>query len=109
MDFPTTIVKNITLAQGAGTKLVLAGMDASSRNTMTLYDTSDSNETPLLGADNEIEIYHINFAAGENKVLFDGLRFADNKYVLGQVDLATRQASVTTTIAAKWSDFQTFR
>ncbi len=109
VDFPTTIVKNVTLAQGAGTKLILAGMDASSGNTMTLYDTSDSSETTLLGADNEIEIYHVNFAAGENKVLFDGLRFADNKYVLGQVDLATREVSVTTTIAAKWADFQTFR
>jgi len=109
LSFPTITVKNISVAQQAVTSLILAGTNSSAKNIMTLYNTSNGAETPLLGADNEIEIYHVNFAAGENKVLFDGLRFADNKYVLGQVDLATREASVTTTIAAKWADFQTFR
>ncbi len=109
LSFPTTTVKNISVAQQVVTSLILAGTNSSAKNIMTLYNTSNDVETPLLGADNEIEIYHVNFAAGENKVLFDGLRFSDNKYVLGQVDLATREASVTTTIAAKWADFQTFR
>ncbi len=109
LSFPTITIENLSVAQQVGTGLILAGTNSSAKNIMTLYNTSNDVETPLLGADNEIEIYHINFAAGENKVLFDGLRFSDNKYVLGQVDLATREASVTTTIAAKWSDFQTFR
>jgi hypothetical protein len=63
-----------------------------------------------LGHENDIEIYHVNFVyeGGASKILFDGLRFSDNKYVLGQVDLSTKQVSVTSTIAAKWSDFQTF-
>ena len=108
LTFPQTTVTNVTVAQGATTNLVLAGTDASSRNIMTLYNTSTGAETQLLGAENSIEIYHVNYVANGNKVLFDGLRFSDNKYVLGQVDLSTRQVSVTSTIATKWSDFQTF-
>jgi len=110
LAFPQTAVKNVTVAQGVITYLILAGTDASSQNIMTLYDTSNGAEEQLLGAENDIEIYHVNFVyeAGVSKVLFDGLRFSDNKYVLGQVDLTTKQVSVTSTIAAKWSDFQTF-
>jgi hypothetical protein len=108
--FPTTIVKNISVAQGVLTHLILAGTDAANQNIMTLYDASNGAEEQLLGAENDIEIYHVNFVyeGGVSKVLFDGLRFSDNKYVLGQVDLSTKQVSVTSTIATKWSDFQTF-
>jgi hypothetical protein len=106
--FPTTSVKNIAVVQGVITNLILAGTDASNQNIMTIYDTSNGVETRLLGSENDIEIYHVNYVADGNKVLFDGLRFSDNKYVLGQVDLATKQVSVTSTIPVKWSDFQTF-
>jgi hypothetical protein len=110
LTFPQTTVQNITVAQGVITYLILAGTDAASQNIMTLYDTSNGAEEQLLGAENDIEIYHVNFVYkdGVSKVLFDGLRFSDNKYVLGQVDLATKQVSVTSTTAVKWSDFQTF-
>ena len=75
---------------------------------LTLYNTSTDSEKQLLGPGNEIEIYHLNYVAKGNKVLFDGLRFADNKYVLGQVDLSTNDVTASATTTGKWDDFQTF-
>ena len=106
---PSTSLTNVAVAQGAGNVIVLAGTDTSGQNVMTLYNPADQSETPLLGADNSIEIYHMNYVASENKLLFDGLRAADNQYVLGEVDLLTKHASVTATLAAKWSQFDLLR
>ena len=106
---PSTSLTNVAVAQGAGNVIVLAGTDTSGQNVMTLYNPADQSETPLLGADNPIEIYHMNYIASESKLLFDGLRAADNQYVLGEVDLLTKRASVTATLAAKWSQFDLLR
>jgi hypothetical protein len=43
-----------------------------------------------------------------NKVMFDGLRFADNNYVLGSIDLGTHQVRTVATSSVKWADLQTF-
>jgi hypothetical protein len=40
--------------------------------------------------------------------MFDGLRFADNKYVLGRVDLSTNVVSMEPTGSTKLLDFQTW-
>jgi hypothetical protein len=40
-----------------------------------------------MDASNEIEIYNMNYVASTNMIMFDGLRFSDNQYVIGQVDL----------------------
>jgi hypothetical protein len=40
--------------------------------------------------------------------MFDGLRFADNKYVIGQVDLSTGAVVASQTGSDKLVDFQTF-
>jgi hypothetical protein len=108
VEVPTTIVKNVSVAQTAGNNLILAGRNDQDQNVLTRYNTSTGEETQLIGPDNEIEIYHLNYVARSNKVLFDGLRFADNKYVLGQVDLSTNEVAVSPTTYGKWSDFQTF-
>lgn len=108
LAFPPTDVTDIKVAQGAGTNLVLAGLNATHQNVMVVHNTTNDAETQLIGPDNEIEIYHVNYVASANKVMFDGLRFADNKYVLGEVDLASGQLSVSATLGAKWADFQTF-
>lgn len=108
IGFPQTEVTNVRVAQGVITNLILAGLNASNQNVLTVYNTSNDAETQLLGPDNEIEIYHVNYVAAGNKVMFDGLRFADNKYVLGEVDLNNNQVNVSATLSAKWADFQTF-
>ena len=44
---------------------------------------------------NDIEIYHLNVDAAGNRVMFDGLNFADNKYVIGALDLATKALTLS--------------
>jgi hypothetical protein len=42
------------------------------------------------------------------KVLFAGLRFADNEYVFGSIDVGTGAVEVLSSTGQKWQDFQTF-
>jgi hypothetical protein len=105
---PATAVTKVSVAQSANNNLLLAGHNDQDQNVLTLYNTATGTERQLLGPDNEIEIYHLSYRANGNKVLFDGLRFADNKYVFGQVDLTTSTVTVSATTTGKWADFQTF-
>jgi hypothetical protein len=73
-----------------------------------LYNTSTDTEQVLIPASTEIEVYHLNYVASINKIMFDGLRFSDNKYVIGQVDLNTRVVTASQTGSSKLLDFQTF-
>lgn len=83
----STSVDRITLSQTVISDVLLAGTTASGTNTLTIYETSNDTETVLMDASNEIEIYNMNYVASTNVIMFDGLRFADNQYVIGQVDL----------------------
>ena len=105
---PTTAVKSVGVMQRVLTYLVMSGTNAAGQNITTLYNTSTDTEQVLIPASNEIEVYHLNYAASSNKIMFDGLRFSDNKYVLGQVDLNTGQVSASQTGSSKLVDFQTF-
>ena len=106
---PVTIVTKINVAQGMTGSIILAGFNNSDRNVLSQFNTVDDSEVELIGPDNEIEIYHLNYIETENKIMFDGLRFSDNKYVIGKVDLNTLQ--VTASYAGgstRLEDFQTF-
>jgi len=105
---PTTVIRKVSVFQGVINNLILAGLNAQDKNVMTLFNTSNNSELELIGASNEIEIYHLNYVAADNKIMFDGLRFADNKYVIGQVDLNTMQVTASQTGSTKLQDFQTF-
>ncbi len=106
---PVTAVKKVAVAQGVITNVALSGLDAQDRNVTTLYDTTDGSESVLIGPEQEIEVYHLNYVAAGNRILFDGLRFADNSYVLGQVDLTTGKVTTTAVISSRLLGFQTFR
>lgn len=126
LRFPDTAVRKVSVAVGARDAIILAGLDANDRNVLTAFRPADGSETQLIGPDNEIEVFHLNYLADQNKLVFDGLRFADNRYVLGEIDLggvlgpasapsaaryATYQsvnATIKPTGQAKWVDFQTF-
>jgi hypothetical protein len=105
---PSTAVRKVAVAQGVLTNVILAGLNSSDRNVMTLFNTTDQSELELLGESNEIEIYHLNYVAATNRIMFDGLRFSDNKYVIGQYDLNTMTFSASQTGSTKLVDFQTF-
>ena len=103
-----TVVSAALVFQGVGNNLVVAGLNSTNKNIVTLLNTIDGSETELIGATNEIEVYHLNYLAADNKLMFDGLRFSDNKYVIGQYDLNTMTFSTSPIGDTKLVDFQTF-
>jgi hypothetical protein len=100
-------VTRIGVAAGVGNQVALAGTNANSKNVLTLVNPADGSERQLIGPDNEIEIYHLNYVASSNEILFDGLRFADNQYVVGAYNLSTNQLNVSIS-SGKLADLQGF-
>jgi hypothetical protein len=105
---PSTLVKNVSVVQSVISHIIIAGVNQNEKNVLSLFNTSDNSEIQLIGPDNEIEIYHLNYVASSNKIMFDGLRFSDNKYVIGQYDLNSMTFSASQTGSTKLVDFQTF-
>ena len=105
---PLTAVTNVGVMQRVLTYLILSGTNSDGQNITTLYNTSTDTEQVLIPASTEIEVYHLNYVASTNKIMFDGLRFSDNKYVIGQVDLNTQVVTASQTGSSKLLDFQTF-
>ena len=83
----TSEVTNVTLSQNVITNILLAGTNAAGTNLLTIYDTSNGNETIVIDGTNEIEIYNMTYVASTNKIMFNGLRFSDNQFVVGEVSL----------------------
>ena len=111
--FPTltrasTQVKRVVVMQRVIDYLILTGLDANGQNITTLYNTATDTEQTLISSTNEIEMYHLNYVASSNKIMFDGLRFSDNKYVIGQIDLNSGTVTASQTGSSKLLDFQTF-
>ena len=106
-----TEVSTVAVAQGAGTKVVIAGTNGDGDQLITLFDGATHTETRIAGPGlgvGEIEVQHITYSPSSGQVLFDGLRFADNKYVIGEIDRDTGVVSITSVDTGKLSDFQTF-
>lgn len=80
-------ISSILLSQGASGKLILSGTSPEGYNITTLYDTRTKVETVVADASNEIEMYNITYVESANKVMFNGLRFADNQFVVGEIAL----------------------
>jgi hypothetical protein len=82
-----TVLTNITVWQQIGNKLLLAGTNKDDKNILSIYDPATAQETILLDATNETEIYNLGYVATANKVLFNGLSFANGQYVVGDISL----------------------
>ena len=82
-----TVITTITVWHQMGNKLLLAGTNKDDKNILSLYDPSTSHETILLDTSNEIEIYNLGYVASTNKVMFNGLSFANGQYVVGDISL----------------------
>ena len=105
---PSTTVTAVYAMQRVLSYIILSGTNAGGQNVTTLYNTVTDSEQTLIPASNEIEVYRLNYVASSNTIMFDGLRFSDNKYVLGQIDLSTGQVTASQTGSSKLVDFQTF-
>ena len=77
----------MTLAQQLVTTIILSGLSSTGSNILSLYDTSSKQETIVMDGSNEVEIYSMSYSQKKNAIMFTGLRFSDNKYVVGEVSL----------------------
>jgi hypothetical protein len=82
-----TSVEKISISQLVISNIIFAGTNSSGTNTLTIYDTGNDTETILMDSSNEIEIYNMTYIASTNSIMFDGLRFSDNQFVVGSVSL----------------------
>ena len=84
----TSEITNVTLSQAVISNILLAGTNAAGTNLLTIYDTGNGNETVVIDATNEIEVYNMTYVASTNRIMFNGLRFADNQFVVGEISLS---------------------
>ena len=103
---PASTLSQVSVAEPMGDDLALAGVDADDHPVLVVHNTATDEETTLIGPDAELEVYHLSYDAKGGRLLFDGLRFADDKYVLGAVDLATHAVTIDATGAKSWTDVQ---
>jgi hypothetical protein len=82
-----SVISSVTRAQRVITAILIAGVDSDGVNMLTVYDTGSKQETILIDALNEVEIYNMTYVLSTNSVMFNGLRFSDNTYVVGEIDL----------------------
>lgn len=102
-----SIIKDVRLIKGLLSSLVIYGFSVSQQNKLIIYNISSDTETELL-PDDDVEMYHINIRS-DGKIWFDGLRFTDNKYVIGFVDTSnSNQVTFLSTTNQQLEDFQTF-
>lgn len=83
----TSSLTRISLVYQVGSKLILAGTNASGTNMLTIYDPTSYQETVVIDQTNETEIYSVAYIAQTGKILFNGLKFSNNSLVVGEVDL----------------------
>jgi hypothetical protein len=100
-------LSRISFGIPALTSAILVGTNSSGVNQMLLYDSTNDSSTMLVDGSSEIEFYHVRWNVSLNRVYFDGLRFSDNKYVIGYLNLANKQI-VASDLLSKLTDFQTF-
>lgn len=107
---PPTSIADVTVSEAILTYLILAGTDSGAANKLVLFETNSDSETDLLGSE-DIEVYHLDYLnlSSQQIVMFDGLRFSDNSYVLCQVDLTDGNTLLCSkTGLGKLTDFQLF-
>lgn len=110
LSTPTTSISKVATTQNVLSYIILSGLDSSNKNKLVIYDTLSDTEENLL-PNHDIEVYNINFVVSENKIMFDGLNFANNKVVLGEVSLLTKAVNlieIGTGANEKLLDFKTF-
>lgn len=110
LETPTISINKVSKIQGILSYIIVSGLDSSNKNKLILYDTSNNTEEDLL-PDNDIEIYNINYVSSANTIMFDGINFDNNKMLIGEVDLITKNVNfieIGNGSSAKLLDFKTF-
>lgn len=94
-----------TIVAGVESSLIIAGYDQSYLNKLIMYDTADESEMDLLAGE-DIEIYHFIYSPTSETIFFDGLRFSDNNYVVGSIDLSDNNRMTVLDSGTTYDDMQ---
>lgn len=105
IDQVPTLVTTPTLLKSLLNHLFIAGTDSSLTSRLTMFDTETSTEFDLLQG-NQIEVYRMGTV--NQSLLFDGLNFANNQYVIGAVNLQTMDLVFSSTGDSRLVDFEIF-
>jgi hypothetical protein len=108
VEVATTSVRKVVASVGAGDQVIVAGLNDVGQNKTVVYYPATDTETQLIGPDNEIEMYHLTHMPNSNSVMFEGLRFSDNRVVLGKIKLDTGEVTVSASLPSKLQDLQAF-
>jgi hypothetical protein len=98
----------ITLGAAKDNKIVLAGLDARTVNNVAIYDAASGTHRTLLNSASEMEFYKLENGSEPGKVLFTGLRFSNNEYVFGSIDVNSGVVQVLANTGQRWQDFDAF-
>ena len=102
-----TSVLRPTIVNGTLATLLIAGYDQSGKNKLIAYNTTDKSEIDLLNGE-DIELYHFSYSAGSGLIIFDGLRFSDNAYIVGSIDTQNENALTVLESGIRYEDVQFF-
>jgi hypothetical protein len=108
VKYLNTAVSSVQQLAPAGSKFVVSGTNDVGQNILTLYDPETDSEQMLIGPANETEIYNLTYASSNGEIFFDGLRFSNNTYVVGKVNVVTRVLTYLGTTTTAFSSFQAF-
>ncbi len=108
VKYINTAVRHATTMEAAGSMVALAGMNSVGQNILTLYDPDADTDTTVIGGGSEIEIYHLGYSPSQNALFFDGLRFSDNQYVVGQVAVPSGSVSILGTTPGRLGTMAAF-
>ena len=104
----TTAVTRVTSMREAGNMFVITGTNSSGTYITTAYDPATDSERTLISPSSEVEIYNMAYSSSTGEIFFDGLRFSNNAYVIGKVNVSTGAITYLGTTLTSFSDFQAF-
>ena len=108
VEYVSTSLEGAVVGTASGNRLVFSGTDVSDRYKTIVYDTTGETEVEVIGPGSEVEIYHLVTDESSGKVLFDGLRFSDNSYVIGEIDPVTGSFEFLDSTSTRLADLQAF-
>ncbi len=89
-----TSITSVNVAQPVLNSVLLSGTDSSGASKTVLYDLDTNTETPLITGLQDLRIRSLTVNTGDNAVYFGARRVADNKSVIGKVNVSTREVTI---------------
>lgn len=111
-----TGISRVTLGAATDALIAVAGTDRDGVNNISIVNPVSQQQQLLLSSATEMEVYSLQQTANREAMYFAGLRFSDNTYVFGEIQMVVSGSSrrsrpvikVLSDTGSRWSAFQTF-